>query len=1557
MFRLTRILSHSLTFKLAALLALLPAATQTVPAANTGVAPVLVPYQVTAIAGNVTSSIGGYGGEGVPATQATLNGVNALAVDSSGDVYLADQSNAIIREINAQTGLIRTIAGVIPSKCVGTVCTVTNPGCADGVPALGSQVGARVQGLVVDGAGNLYFTDYNYQGAWVIYKGGARVANFISLVDPAGVATAGGVKAGYVYHIAGNAVPKAGGGCATGAGTADQVLATAGAFHNPLQMGIDAAGNLYIQDVANQVVRVINTQSTPQTFFGIQVMPGFIAAVVGCNKTLTVSCPAATPPFGGPANQALYSAADAGLTADQYGNVIQLDTKGTTPIYAGEAYAGGAAPANLINVESGLTANPGSFYQVINSITSPNGLPSAVQAVFANNSNSIVLRPTSVTVDPLSNIYMMDYHWISIYRIDVNNGMATRLNGTTAVAGTKLVPVPCAANSAFSSTDNYGDGCPISQARFNGGGVGYVTFDGVGNLYVSDTGNQIVRKVSVNSQFPATATGSSISQTLQVHFDSTNLPAATTPFKITSASADFVVNGTPTCSNNTTKLDTSLDCYVSVSFKPLLTGSRTALLQATTVNGSVYNFPLSGFANGSQIAIDGGSPTVISPATVGSIAAVATDSLGNVYMADPTNNRVILQPAGGLTANSTVGTNLKGPLGVAVDAQGNVFISDSGNNQVVKVTPDNVQTTLTTDVKTPQGLAVDANGNLYVADTGNARIVEISPFGDLGPSGLLTFSGAQALVTPVAVTVDKNGNVFIADSGNSSGLIELLPGGGDLQAQGSGPSTSIVGFGSGFVKSPSGVAVDGAGNLYVSDSIGNSILEVPASTGPGSEPFKLNFPGLNGPTGVALDYAGNLYVADTNNNRVLYDNRTNLAVDFGKVYVHQTPGSANLTVTNIGSSSYAPTSPFSVVSGTNASEYAANDTCTADRFPLGTLGSGLHCSLTPTFTPTDIGTRTASISVQGGIASISLTGVGFLPQASLNLGVAAPGGLVAGQNATVTLTVTQPSAKNTPSGGPVTFSYTVNGVLTTLAPMTLPANGMITFQLPTLLLGRQYSVNATYGGDAFDSGASASPLNFYVPGRQVTVVANSLSYVYGSPVPQPVGVVTGILPADQATVKYTLSSAATPSSPVGVYPITVIFTGGNYQDYGSPSVVNADLKTPATITETKAPLTVTIANATSTYGRLTPNFTHTDVGLVNGDKTSLKYVPVDSQKFDPGTYTIVPTVSIPSGTAYDNIQNYNLTVVNGTLIINPATPVITVTQPLKAVLPTALASSTLTFLTAQPDPMHQYGTPTGTLTLNDTFTPITPTGTGPPVNEPALTLTLDAKGIATYAPTDPTLGTHVYAVTYNGDKDFSTAATTATPTTLIVDVPDFTITSTTSPIQVVPGIPAGGNPVTGGQAATPETAVIFITPILGTTQVVNLTCTVPTSYLTCSIAPNVITLAGATVQQAVISLSTPGTLPINYFAQVAKPSAGNIVLAFLPLGLLGLLPLLRGKNRIRATRLLILVTGVVLALGASGCGGNLVQFFTPVPAGPQDVVITGTSGSITRSFTVTASVQ
>lgn len=1560
------------------------------------IAPQLVPYNITAIAGNTQSAVPGYGGEGVPGLSATLNAPNALAVDSAGNVYIADQSNALIREWNPRTNIIKTIAGIPPSKCTGTTCTTITSGCSDGVPAYGTAVGSRMQGLVVDGFGNVYFSDYNYQGVWVIYRGGAKVANFIALVDSGTVPSASAVQPGYVYHIAGTATPKAG-GCTSSSGAVENVLATSAKFHDPLQMGIDAAGNLYVQDFANNIVSVINTQGTPQTILGVTVQPGFVAPVVGCNATLTVACPSSVPPWGSPAKGALYNVL-AGMTADQYGNVYQVNTKGATgSIYGGVAYAGGSTLAHLLNLESGLTPTVGGWYEVINNITSTyqTGYDNTVTpvkgialepAIQANATNNIALRPASIAVDPLGNVYMEDTHWQTIYRVDANSQMATRImpgllnSSLVAPAGTLAAPVYCSATatSGPQNFDPYGDGCSVQQAKMSTAGTGYITFDAAGNLYFSDTGDNIVRRISIGNQFAATNIGSSLSQTLQMHFDQSNLPTSSDAgaFQILGAGADFKVSGV-SCSNFTIR-DSSIECYVTIAFAPTAVGTRTATLQATTAAGGTYNFSLTGIGGGPEIAVDGGASSALSVTGLGSTSSVAIDSQGNLYAADATNNCIVRTPLGG-GATTTVGSGFKAPQGVAVDPAGNVYVSDTGNNRVVKVDAvTGTQTVLSTglnsptDLNAPQGIAVDATGTVYVADTGNARVVEISPFGHLAPVPMLAYNGAQTFVTPVGVAVDTIGNIYVADSGNSNGIIKIAPGGGDLQVPTGGTAiaspTSLVSFGTAPISRPTGVAVDAAGNLYVSDGASNTVQELPAGSGPGSEPFTLGFIGLSSPGGLALDASNNIYVADTGNNRVVYENRTQVPVNFGTVAQFQPASTVPLTVTNIGTSPLTPASPFVALTGATA-DFNETDKCGAGNFPLGTLGGGLHCALTVGFQPAVSGPLSASVSVQGGAASLSLAGTGENALAAISMAVTSPssGVPVFGSPATITLTATQPNGANPPTGT-VTFNYTINGVAQTPVTTNLTTSGSTsttTLTINSLLAARTYVINAVYSGDTYNSPTNAAPFTFTVLGLPVTVVANSVSYNYGGAVPALTGTVTGIAPADQAGITITFTSNATSSSPVGTYPITAVLTGGNSASYTVPAAVTST-GAPAIVTENQAPLTVVVPNFTEPYG--SPDVSYgppatTTTGLVNGDSPAYTFTPAHSSTQPVGTYSIVPTLSIPTkGSSYDKINNYSVKITNGTLVVTKATPVIAVSQAATSALPTNLSGATIT-ISVSPQAIF-YGTPSGTLTMTDVFTPITSTGTGTVVTNTPLTLTLAPTvvsgtvpvGVATYTPTSTTLGTHVYTFSYSGDSNFTVADTTSTPTSLIIDQADYTVASTTSPILIVPGvIPGGDATVAGEQTATPEQATVYIAPILGSTATVTLTCTVPASYITCTLSPASLTLTGKTTLTSTISVSTAATLPIGTNTS-SNAVSNRIVYAMLPLGLLALFSF-RSKRR-RFSQVLMALVAFGWLISASGCGGgNLVQFFTPVPAGPTSVVVTGTSGATSRSFTVPINIQ
>jgi len=306
---------------------------------------------------------------------------------------------------------------------------------------------------------------------------------------------------------------------------------------------------------------------------------------------------------------------------------------------------------------------------------------------------------------------------------------------------------------------------------------------------------------------------------------------------------------------------------------------------------------------------------------------IAVDAAGNLYIADQNNHRIrkVAPPTQALQITTLAGNGTAGydgdgglapaaklyfPTGVGVDGAGNVYVTDYYNHRVRKITAATgvITTVAGTGVAGflgeggpataarlyyPVGIAVDGAGNLYIADGNNHRIRKVTAAtgvittvagsgtaGSLGDGGVAT---AAQLYTPSAVAVDAAGNLYIADANNhkirkvtaATGIISTLAGTGTAGYLGDGAPATMANL-----SSPQGVAVDGAGNVFIADVNNQRVRKVTAATGNITTIAGNGLQGLLGeyvlatearlyyPAGVTVDAAGNVYIADWANDRV-----------------------------------------------------------------------------------------------------------------------------------------------------------------------------------------------------------------------------------------------------------------------------------------------------------------------------------------------------------------------------------------------------------------------------------------------------------------------------------------------------------------------------------------------------------------------------------------------------------------------------------------------------------------------------------------------------------------
>jgi sugar lactone lactonase YvrE len=1009
-------------------------------AAGTGV--------ITTVAG---TGIAGYSGDNGPATSAQLNYPEGVALDSNGNLYIADSGNAVIRMVSVSTGVITTFAGSGVGNCSG-----------DNGPAISAGLGTPT-GIAFDNAGNLYIDDPYCSRIRKIAIGTGTITTY-----------AGNGQSGY---------------------SGDNGPATSAELEQPQGIALDSAGNLYIADTYNDIVREVNAQT------------GIITTVAGTQPTN--SC--------------------CGFTYPQNG-------------YSGDG---------------GLATNAKLYW------------------------------PEGLAVDGAGNLYIADYQNSAIRKVTAGSGIITTVAGNGSV---------CSSSG--------GDGSPATDFSLCFPQI--VSVDNTGNLYIP-YGSEI-KEVTVPAATPTTAPVApvfSVSSGTYVNPQTVTLTDATPGAAIyvtldgtapTNLSGDYhgPINVTGTVTIQAIAVAPGYLPSAPVSAAYTITTPPTAVISTVAGNGT-YGYP------------DTGAGGPATSAEIGHSQALTLDSNGNIYFSDYDNNVVWMVSAATGTISIVAGNGTQGYsgdngpatsaqlesiYGLAVDSAGNLYITDESDDVVRKVTASTGVISTIAGIKGrntcissyptcqigdggpatsavlayPQGLAVDSAGNLYIADSSNyvVRIISASTgiISTYAGNGQASYSGDGGPATSAglrdveALAVDSAGNLYISSQYTgrirkvtaSTGIITTVAGNGNPDG-----SSGDGGLATSAEIAPEGIAVDSAGNLYLSNQSA-TVREVSASTGmistvAGSGYFGYNGDGgsatvaeIRSPQGIALDATGNLYFADASNYRVRKVTFPGpaatplISLASGNYF-----GSQSVTISDsiTGASIYyttdgtVPSTASNLYSG--AITVSASETLQAIAVATGYVESAAASSAytispivaqTITFTDSLPATATYSanltypISAAGGASGNPVTFTVSGP-ATLSSGILTITGA-----SSVTITANQAASAGYATATPVTQSILISAAAQSIT---------FTDSLPATAT---YSANLTYPISA-TGGDSGNPVTFTVSGPAtlssgtltitgagtVTITANqaaSAGYAAATPATQsiqinsgsnPVPVISGFLPA------------------------------------------------------------------------------------------------------------------------------------------------------------------------------------------------------------------------------------------------------------------------------------------------------------------------------------------------------------------------------------------------------------------------------------------------------------
>ena len=614
----------------------------------------------------------GYAGDGGPATQALFNNPQGIAVDGSGNIYVADTGNSVVRIITPN-GFINLFAGNVFGG-------VPQPGWSgDGGPAIGAALDLPV-GMAVDSSGNLYIADSANNAIREVTAGGN--IQTIAGLGPTAPGFAGDTQA-----------------------------AVAANLNGPLDVAVDSKSNVYIADTNNANVRMITASTgTINTVAGsTAVVSGAVVLAFGY---MGDGASAILAELAGPAGVAIDSAGNIYIATYADNRIRKVDTKGNISTFAGNSgygFAGDGGP--VLNAQ----------------LASPRGisLDSSGNLYLADRWNNRIRKIAGGTISTIAGNGQANFGGdggaATSAQLSYPNGIAVDHTGNIYIADLlnnrvrMVTPTGTISTYAGNGIPGFGgDGGAATNAQLNQ--PSGLAIDSSGNLYIADSNNAVVRMVNTQGVISTVAgtggvggysgdggaaTKATLLAPIGVAVDSSsNIYIADYYGWIREVNASTGVIST-IAGNGTNGYTGDGGSATSAQFyNPIgvAVDSSGNVYVADSGNGAVRmisNGTISTIGGTGILSYTGdGGPAAL--AQFSAISSIAVDAQGNIYVADTNNNAIRLFPLGG-TVSTVAGNGMQGytgdggaatvaelnnPRGVAVTSSGNVYFTDTGNNSV-----------------------------------------------------------------------------------------------------------------------------------------------------------------------------------------------------------------------------------------------------------------------------------------------------------------------------------------------------------------------------------------------------------------------------------------------------------------------------------------------------------------------------------------------------------------------------------------------------------------------------------------------------------------------------------------------------------------------------------------------------------------------------------------------------------------------------------------------------------------------------------------------------------